>query len=114
MFLGLSSSIQTLNAVAIGDKAADLVLENCSLVNVYTGEILPETQVAISKDRIAYVGEDASHTKGKKTVVINLEKKYFQKHSEQIVKGNLNNSWLNFFDTLKADKVLSFWVTFST
>ena len=39
MFLGLSSSIQTLNAVAIGDKAADLVLENCSLVNVYTGEM---------------------------------------------------------------------------
>jgi len=76
VFLGLSSSIQTLNAVAIGDKAADLVLENCSLVNVYTGEILPETQVAISKDRIAYVGKDASHTKGKKTVVINLEKKF--------------------------------------
>jgi len=76
VFLGLSNSIQTLNAVAIGDKAADLVLENCSLVNVYTGEILPETQVAISKDRIAYVGEDASHTKGKKTVVINLEKKF--------------------------------------
>ena len=76
MFLGLSASIHTLNAVAIGDKAADLVLENCSLVNVYTGEILAETQVAISKDRIAYVGEDASHTKGKKTVVINLEKKF--------------------------------------
>ena len=76
MFLGLSASIHTLNAVAIGDKAADLVLENCSLVNVYTGEILPETQVAISKDRIAYVGKDASHTKGKKTVVMNLEKKF--------------------------------------
>jgi len=76
VLLGLSASIHTLNAVAIGDKAADLVLENCSLVNVYTGEILPETQVAISKDRIAYVGEDASHTKGKKTVVINLEKKF--------------------------------------
>ena len=76
VFLGLSASIHTLNAVAIGDRAADLVLENCSLVNVYTGEILPETQVAISKDRIAYVGEDASHTKGKKTVVINLEKKF--------------------------------------
>ncbi len=76
VFRGLSSSIQTLNAVATGDKAADLVLENCSLVNVYTGEILPETQIAISKDRIAYVGEDASHTKGKKTVVMNLEKKF--------------------------------------
>ena len=76
VFLGLPASIHTLNAVATGDKAADLVLENCSLVNVYTGEILPETQVAISKDRIAYVGKDASHTKGKKTVVINLEKKF--------------------------------------
>ena len=76
VFLGLSASIHTLNAVATGDKAADLVLENCSLVNVYTGEILPETQVAISKDRIAYVGKDASHTKGKKTVVMNLEKKF--------------------------------------
>ena len=43
---------------------------------MYTGEILPETQIAISKDRIAYVGEDASHTKGKKTVVMNLEKKF--------------------------------------
>jgi len=76
LFLGLSKSIQTLNAVAIGDKAADLVLENCSLVNVYSREILPETQIAISQDRIAYVGKDASHTKGKKTVIMNLEKKY--------------------------------------
>ena len=76
MFLGLSSAIQNLNAVSIGDKDADLVLENCSLVNVYTREILPEIQIAISQDRIAYVGKDASHTKGKKTVVMDLEKKY--------------------------------------
>jgi len=76
LFPGLSKNIQTLNSVAIGDKAADLVLENCSLVNVYSREILPETQIAISQDRIAYVGKDASHTKGKKTVIINLEKKY--------------------------------------
>jgi len=72
----LSKNIQTLNSVAIGDKAADLILENCSLVNVYSREILPETQIAISQDRIAYVGKDASHAKGKKTVIINLEKKY--------------------------------------
>ena len=72
----MSKNIQTLNSVAIGDKAADLILENCSLVNVYSREILPETQIAIYKDRIAYVGKDASHTKGKKTVIINLEKKY--------------------------------------
>ena len=76
MFLKLSKSIQTLNEVAIGDRDADLILENCSLINVYSREILPETQIAISQDRIAYVGKDASHTKGKKTVTINLEKKY--------------------------------------
>ena len=76
MILGLSSAIQNLNAVAIGDKNADLVLENCSLINVYSREILPEMQIAISQDRIAYVGKDASHTKGKNTVVMNLEKKY--------------------------------------
>ncbi len=75
LFLGLSRSIQTLNEVAIGDRPADLILENCSLVNVYSREIIPETQIAISHDRIAYVGQDASHTKGKKTVVINLKKK---------------------------------------
>ena len=66
MFLKLSKSIQTLNEVAIGDRDADLILENCSLINVYSREILPETQIAISQDRIAYVGKDASHTKGKK------------------------------------------------
>nr|AIE92169.1 adenine deaminase (ade) [uncultured marine thaumarchaeote AD1000_20_B03] len=66
MFLGLSKNIQTLNSVAMGDKTADLILENCSLVNVYSREILPETQIAIFQDRIAYVGKDASHTKGKK------------------------------------------------
>ena len=76
MFLKLSKSIQTLNEVAVGDRDADLILENCSLINVYSREILPETEIAISQDRIAYVGKDASHTKGKKTVVMNLEKKY--------------------------------------
>ena len=76
MFLGLARSIQTLNQVAIGDKSADLILENCSLVNVYSREIIPEMQIAISQDRIAYVGKDASHTKGKKTIIMNLGKKY--------------------------------------
>ena len=72
----MSRSIQTLNEVAIGDKPADLILENCSLVNVYSREIMPEIQIAISQGRIAYVGSDASYTKGKKTVIMNLKKKY--------------------------------------
>ena len=46
------------------------------MVNVYSREIMPEIQIAISQGRIAYVGSDASYTKGKKTVIMNLKKKY--------------------------------------
>ena len=62
----LSKSINLLNDVAMGRRKADLVLEGCSLVSVYTGEIVPDTQVAIANGRIAYVGSDASHTIGSK------------------------------------------------
>ena len=72
----LSSTISSLNAVAMGDKPADLVLKNCSLVNVYTKEILNNIQISIVNERIAYVGSDAFHTIGKKTVVIDLKGKY--------------------------------------
>ena len=72
----LSRSILALNAVAMGDKKADLVLKNCKLVNVYTREIIPQTEIAIVNDRIAFVGSDASHTIGTKTTVIDLESKY--------------------------------------
>jgi adenine deaminase len=68
--------ISSLNSVAMGKKKADLVLKNCMLVNVYSREIIPEIQIAILKDRIAYVGTDSSHTVGEKTVVIDLEKRY--------------------------------------
>lgn len=72
----LSSAIQILNAVAMGDKKADSILKNCSLVNVYSHEILPKTQIAIVNERIAYVGSDASHTLGPKTIVFDMEGKY--------------------------------------
>ena len=54
----------------MGDKSADLILSNCSLVNVYTNEIQEKIQIAIKKDRIAYVGPNASHAKGSTTKVI--------------------------------------------
>ena len=66
----LSSAITNLNEVALGEKTADFVLKNCSLVNVYTNEIQQNMQVAVSGERIAFVGENASHTKGKKTTII--------------------------------------------
>lgn len=72
----LSSAIPILNAVALGEKKAELILNNCSLVNVYSHEILPNIQIAISHERISYVGPDASHTVGPKTIVIDLNRKY--------------------------------------
>ena len=72
----LSSVIGSLNSVAMGDKPADLVLKNCSLVNVYSREVLSNIDISISKQRIAYVGEDSSHTVGPSTTVIDLEGKY--------------------------------------
>ncbi|SDC08449.1 Adenine deaminase [Pelagirhabdus alkalitolerans] len=62
-------------AVALGEQPAELVLKNGTLVNVITGELNKGIDVAISNQRIAYVGE-ADHTIGKSTEVINLEGKY--------------------------------------
>ena len=60
----------------MGDKKADLILKNCNLLSVYTRETIPKTQIGITKDRIAYVGPDASHTKGPKTKIIDLKNKF--------------------------------------
>jgi adenine deaminase len=76
MTSSLANSIYSLNAVAMGDKKADLVFKNCSLLSVYSGEIIPKTQIAIVKDRIAYVGPNADHTIGPKTAVIDVKEKF--------------------------------------
>ena len=72
----LANSISSLNSVAMGDKKADLVLKNCSLLSVYTREIIPKIQIAIIHDRIAYVGPDAGHTIGTKTTIVDVNDKY--------------------------------------
>ncbi len=76
MVSNLAKTISSLNSVAMGDKKADLVIKNCSLVSVYTREIIPKTQISIVGDRIAYVGIDASHTISPKTAVIDVKGKY--------------------------------------
>ena len=76
MASSLANSIFSLNAVAMGNKKADLVLKNCSLISVYTREIIPKTEISIVGDRIAYVGPDASHTISPKTAVIDVKGKY--------------------------------------
>lgn len=62
--------------MAMGDAKADLVLTGCSLVSVYTGEVVPGSQIAVAGDRIAYVGPDASHAVGPRTARIDLGGRY--------------------------------------
>ena len=60
----------------MGDDFADLILTNCSLVNVYSKEIQEKIQIAITNDRIAFVGSDASHTIGPKTKILDVKNKF--------------------------------------
>src|SRR3989337_1899495 len=62
--------------VAMGRAAADLVIRNGRWVNVQSGEILPNTDVAIAKGRVAYVGGDAAHSIGLHTRVIDAMDRY--------------------------------------
>jgi len=62
--------------VAMGRVPADLVIRNGQWVSVQSGEIIPDSDIAIKDGHIAYVGEDASHTIGKKTKVIDAQGRY--------------------------------------
>ena len=57
-------------AVAMGRKPAETIIKNAKWVNVHSGEIIPNTDIAIYKGRFAYVGPDASHTTGPETKII--------------------------------------------
>jgi len=59
--------------VAMGRRAADTVLRGGRWVNVYSGEVLPGTDFALSGGRFAYCGPDASHCIGPETKVIDLD-----------------------------------------
>lgn len=61
---------------AMGRVPADTVIRNGQWVCVQSGEILPGTDIAIKDGHIAYVGEDASHTVGKKTKIIDAKGRY--------------------------------------
>lgn len=62
--------------VAMGRAAADLVIRNGKWVNVYSGEIIPHTDIAVKAGRFAYVGTDASHTIGEGTKVVDAAGRY--------------------------------------
>lgn len=55
---------------AMGRTPAHLVIKNGQWVCVQTGEIIPHTDVAIRSGRVAWVGDNADHTIGADTRVI--------------------------------------------
>ena len=61
---------------AMGRIPADLVIRNGRWVCVQSGEIVPGTDIAVKGARIAYVGEDAGHTIGPDTRVIDAAGRY--------------------------------------
>jgi len=71
----LQEITKDLAAVAKGSKPAQMVIKGGKLINVNTGEIIPNIDIAITHGRIALVG-DASHTIGPDTQVIDAQGYY--------------------------------------
>lgn len=72
----MADCVPDLVATARGDLPATLVIRGGTLVNVISGEILPEMSIAVQGARIAYVGKDVSHTIGEHTRIIEANGKY--------------------------------------
>ena len=62
-----------MSGVAMGMLEADTIIKGCRLVSTYTGEIIPDIQIAVYRSRIAYTGPDASHAAGPRTRVIDAK-----------------------------------------
>ena len=62
--------------VAMGRTPADMVIRGGKWVNVYSGEIIPGTDIAIAAGRFAFVGPDASHAIGDETEIIEADGRY--------------------------------------
>lgn len=71
----LEEVTKLLVSTALGREKADLVVRGGNLVNVNSGELLEDMDVAVKKDRIALIGR-ADHTIGNKTTVIDASEKY--------------------------------------
>jgi adenine deaminase len=61
---------------AMGRIPADLVILNGKWVCVQSGEVIPDSDIAVKDGHIAYVGEDARHAIGKDTQVIDAKGRY--------------------------------------
>jgi len=58
---------------ALGNHPADLVINNGTLVDVYSKRLIPHRSVAVYDKWIVYVGSDAGHTINDQTKVIEAE-----------------------------------------
>jgi adenine deaminase len=72
----ITKRTRTLVDVAMGRVPADLVIQNGCWVCVQSGEIIPDTSIAVKAGRIAYVGPDAGHTIGEDTQVVDAVQKF--------------------------------------
>ena len=65
--------------VAQGARPADLVIRHASLVSVTTHEVLPDTDIAVARGRVAYLGlgeHTAEHCIGPDTQVVDARGLY--------------------------------------
>ena len=72
----LSDVTRDLTAVAMGTKAADLLIKNGNLVNVNVGYIQENVDVAVSHGFIAYVGSNAKILTDEHTRVVDASGRY--------------------------------------
>ncbi len=72
----LNDCRQDLVDVAMGREFADTVIRNGTWVNVYSGELIQNTDISIKAGRFAFIGPDSKHTIGKNTKVIEANGKY--------------------------------------
>jgi adenine deaminase len=71
-----SQSAARLIDVAMGRQAADLVVRNGRWVNVHSGEIIANTDIAIADGRFAYVGPNAEHCLGEASKIVDANGRY--------------------------------------
>ncbi|HEV8344613.1 MAG TPA: adenine deaminase C-terminal domain-containing protein [Candidatus Binatia bacterium] len=70
------ADIERLIRGALGEIKADLILTGGQLINVYSGEILKGTEIAVIDGRICYVGPSAAHTRGEATRMLDARGLY--------------------------------------
>jgi adenine deaminase len=71
----LEKLTRLLVSTALGREKADMVVKNATLVNVNSGELLENVDIAIKRGRIALVGE-AGHTVGDETFMLDATGKF--------------------------------------